>query len=686
MPTTAGLGAPASWLALALIWTIAAVVLGLIWTTIVAQVQFERSQAIEGAIRDNQNRVLAFERYVLRTLDAADVATRNLAEKYRNGLPTPRADGGPATISDPVIANPLFAAVLVADANADLVGATVDGLPPLNIGNWGSVRRIAQAPHDRVMIGIPRISPRLGKPMIGLTRRIDRPDGSYAGSVTLQLEVARFIAFTEGAADRPSDLISVVRLDGITIARRTGGRFSFGENLAGTLVMRQQLRDPNGTYLGPSSLDGVVRWFSHRRLPDYAIFVTSGIGHEEILAPVDARAGRYRGGGALLTVATLAIAGLLSVYARRRDAAARHMAAVNFRLREAQRIGRIGDWEYDPAKGVVLWSDQLCAMYGREAARDAMSIDDYAGHFRRGGRGAFLNAVEAAVQQGEARQLDLYAVGMAGEQMHRRLSIVPVVGAGGRVVQLIGTDQDVSADKANEQFRSQVAHGDRIAAINALAATLAHEMAQPLTAAINYLAASERLLSRDPATGAATAREAISHTRDQLRLAGDIMRRAKDLASGRTDHAAEVALPAVVDDVFALIRLSHPAVRLRRRLDASAQAVIADRVQVQQVLMNLVRNACEAAAEAKPPEVTVSSRTGDDAGFVVISVIDNGPGVSAPDDIFSPFASSKASGLGLGLTISRAIVQAHGGRIWVEPAHRPGTCICLTLPAVPPAE
>ncbi len=679
---TAAPAASASWLTFALIWIIAAVVVALVWTTITAQMRFERSQAIAAAIRDNQNRVIAFERYVVRTLDAADVAARYLAAKYRDGgLPRP-PDGRPLLIEDAVTSNPLFTAVVVANSDGDVVATTLPDVPAMNIARWDAVQTLSAAPADRLLIGRPLMSPRLKRPMVALTRRIDRPDGSFGGTVTLQVDVARFIAFSEGATDRRSDVISVIRLDGITIARRTGGRFSFGENLAGKLVMRMQMRRPNGTYLGPSSLDGMMRWFSHRRLADYPIFVTSGIGRGEILAPVEARGARYRGGGALLTIATLAIALLLSVYARRRDNAARHMASVNMRLRESQRIGRIGNWEYDPGRGVMVWSDHLCTMYGRAAGRDVMGLDDYAGYFRRGGRTAFLNAVAQAVQHAQSRQLDLVAAGDGGELMHRRISIVPVEGPGGRVIQLVGTDQDVTADKQNEQFRSEVAHGDRISAINALAATLAHEMAQPLTAAINYLAASERLLRRDPATSAPVIREAIGHTREQLRLAGEIMRRAKDLVSARSDYAAEVALPAVVDDVFALIRLSHPRVRLRRKLEAGAQTVTADRVQVQQVLMNLVRNACEAAAEAAPPSVVVTSHRSDDGAFVVLAVTDNGHGVTGPDDIFSPFASSKATGLGLGLTIARAIVQAHGGRIWLDTAHRPGTRICLTLPIV----
>lgn len=153
----------------------------------------------------------------------------------------------PIVIRDPVTSNPLFTAVIVADAKGEVVATTLPGIPAMNISVWDNVRALAERPSDRLLIGRPLISPRLNRPMVALTRRIDRPDGSFGGTVTLQVDVARFIAFTEGATDRNSDVISVIRRDGITIARRTGGRFSFGENLTGTLVMRQQQRRPSST-------------------------------------------------------------------------------------------------------------------------------------------------------------------------------------------------------------------------------------------------------------------------------------------------------------------------------------------------------------------------------------------------------------------------------------------------------
>lgn len=680
---------------LILIGSLSGLVIAFLWLAILFQTRHEREAAIVSSVRDSRNRVLAFERYVVRTLEAAELAARHQAEMYaRSGASPTMTDRGqvPERIIDPVAADPLFDAVTVVDSNGDAVATTISDAPPRNLATMTAAslemfETLRRARSDRLVIGRPMMSRLLDKPLVALGRRIDNDDGSFGGAVIIQVDVARFVAFAEGAVARESDVLSAIRLDGITIARRTAGKLSYGEDLRGKLVMRMQMRNPNGTYLGPSALDGVPRYFSHRRLADYPIFVTSGVGYDEILGPVRARARRYYAGGALLTLASLALAVLLVSSALRRDAEARRLAEINARLRDAQRIGRIGDWEYDIAAALVIWSDELCAMYRRDTAADHLRLDEAAEYFKGPSRTAFEGAVAAAIRTGERQELDLVAEIAPGEVSHRRLSVVPVKGANGTVERLVGTDQDITPDKLHEQLRAEVAHSARIGAINAMAATLAHELAQPLTAASNFLVAGQMMIARGAPDEAAQAREALALTQRHLKLASDILRRARDMVSGRLQPSTDVDLTAAVDDVFMMVAATMAPARvdLVRAIDPAGRWVAADRVQLQQVLTNLVHNACDAAAAVPDRRVTVSSAAAAD-GVVMVAIDDNGPGLPVDfDEAMSPFASTKDAGLGLGLTIAKAIVMAHGGRLWFERSDGPGATVRFTVPVGVPA-
>ena len=679
---------------LLLIGSLSGLVIAFLWLAILSQTRHEHEAAIVSSVRDSRNRVIAFERYVVRTLEAAELAARHQAELYvRSGVVGPTGGSPvPKHIVDPVAADPLFAAITVVDSAGDAVATTISGAPPRNLATMTDASRelfdrLRGSRSERLVIGRPMMSRLLGRPLVALGRRIANPDGSFGGAVIVQVDVSRFVAFAEGAVARESDVLSAIRLDGITIARRTAGKLSYGEDLRGKLVMRMQMRNPNGTYLGPSALDGVWRYFSHRRLADYPIFVTSGVGYDEILAPVRARAQRYYAGGALLTLASLALTMLLAGSALRRDAEARRLAEINDRLRDAQRIGRIGDWEYDIAAGLVIWSDELCTMYRRDVAADHLRLDEAAGYFKGPSRAAFEGAVAAAIATGERQQLDLVAELAPGDVSHRRVSIVPVAGAGGAVERLVGTDQDITPDKLHERLRAEVAHSARIGAINAMAATLAHELAQPLTAASNFLVAGQMMIARGAAEEAAQAREALELTQRHLKLASDILRRARDMVSGRLQPADDVDLAAAVDDVFMMVaaNIAPARVDLVPAIDPGGRWVAADRIQLQQVLTNLVSNACDAAAAVSDRRVTVSSTAAVD-GVVTVAIEDNGPGLPPDfDEAMSPFASSKDAGLGLGLTIAKAIVMAHGGRLWFERNDGQGATVRFTVPEGVPA-
>lgn len=235
-----------------------------------------------------------------------------------------------------------------------------------------------------------------------------------------------------------------------------------------------------------------------------------------------------------------------------------------------------------------------------------------------------------------------------------------------------------------QELQAELVHVSRLTAMGEMASSLAHELNQPLSAIANYLRGSYRLLEgrSDPLTE--RLRAALDRAGDQAVRAGEIIRRLRDfVARGETETRAE-SLSKLIEEAaaLALVGAKQDAVRVRFALDPATSLVLADRVQLQQVILNLIRNAIEAMAEAQSPrrELTVSTSQLKD-NMVEIAVADTGPGISPViiDQLFQPFVTTKQNGMGVGLSISRTIIEAHGGRIWAEPNQGGGTIFRIRL-------
>ena len=244
------------------------------------------------------------------------------------------------------------------------------------------------------------------------------------------------------------------------------------------------------------------------------------------------------------------------------------------------------------------------------------------------------------------------------------------------------TEQQLTEDRLKE-LQSEVTHMSRFTALGEMASTLAHEMNQPLTAIANYLKGCHRLLERMDGDSTAVLRDAVDKAADQALRAGDIIRRLREfVARGESDRRVE-SLPKLIEDAstLALIGAKEAGVTVSFRLDPQAELVFADRIQIQQVLVNLIRNAVEVMAEVstrRDLEIATLSSSGE---TIEISVSDTGTGL-APEvaaHLFQPFVTTKRKGMGLGLSICRTIVEAHGGRIWVDAKPEGGTTFRFTL-------
>jgi len=241
------------------------------------------------------------------------------------------------------------------------------------------------------------------------------------------------------------------------------------------------------------------------------------------------------------------------------------------------------------------------------------------------------------------------------------------------------------ADARLQELQTELVHISRLTALGEMASALAHELNQPLSAIANYVKGSRRLLENASDQQSTTVREALDMAGDQVLRAGQIIRRLRDfVARGDTERRIE-SLKKLLEEAsaLALVGAKDRGVRVTYAFAPSLDAVLADRVQIQQVVLNLVRNALEAMEQSPRRDLTIGTEPGAD-GMAVIKVADSGTGISQEiaDQLFQPFVTTKSQGLGVGLSISRTIVESHGGRIWVEPNPGGGTIFCLTLRAV----
>lgn len=234
-------------------------------------------------------------------------------------------------------------------------------------------------------------------------------------------------------------------------------------------------------------------------------------------------------------------------------------------------------------------------------------------------------------------------------------------------------------------LQAELAHASRVTAMGTLAAALAHELNQPLTAIANYMEAGRDLLDMDGPVDRDMLREAMDESAGQALRAGEIIRSLREfIRQGETLRQPEALRGALAESVaLAFIGVDSRGIDMDISVDRKVDKVLVNRVQFQQVIINLVKNAVE-AMQNRPARILRLTAAPAEDGRVEVVVADSGPGLD-PDmsrTLFTPFTTTKAQGMGLGLSISQTIVEGNGGRIWATPSPWGGTAFHFTLDAV----
>jgi PAS domain S-box-containing protein len=357
-------------------------------------------------------------------------------------------------------------------------------------------------------------------------------------------------------------------------------------------------------------------------------------------------------------------------------------------LAEAQRLTHTGSWAWRVAGREALHlSEEWYRIYGFDPENGPPALEERLQRTHPEDRAKWLGAIDRAIAEKSDYEVEFRILLPDGSVKHIHTVGHPVLNASGDLAQFVGSSTDITqrklAEEALRQAQADLAYVSRVTTMGELTASLAHEVNQPIAAAVTDANTCIRWLTRDQ-PDLEEAREAASRIVKDAKRATEIVSRIRLLFEKGAPVRELVDVNEVIREMIVLLRSEatrHP-VSIRTELTADLPPVMGDRVQLQQVMMNLIMNSIDAMNDvAGPRELAIRSQQAENEELMV-SVSDTGVGLPAQqvDQIFNAFFTTKPHGTGMGLRISRSIVEAHGGRLWAADNSPRGASFYFALP------
>ena len=356
-------------------------------------------------------------------------------------------------------------------------------------------------------------------------------------------------------------------------------------------------------------------------------------------------------------------------------------------LLEAQKLSHTGSWRHDVASGAVIVSPEVYRIHDIKPDEDASNTEFFFNKFHPEDRKRVVELFEKAEIEKTEMQVDYRIVLSDGTIRHLHTIGHPILNDSGDLVEFVGSAMDVTerkrAEEALRQAQAELAHVNRVTTMGELTASLAHEVNQPIGAAVTNASTCLRWLAGDT-PNLEEARAAAMRVVTDGRRAAEIINRVRLLFKKAAAERELVDANEVIPRMIALLygEAARYNIAVRAELAADLPHVIGDRVQLQQVLMNLIVNSIDAMKDVEGTrELVIRSRRTENEQ-IQISVTDTGVGLPQQhtDQIFNAFFTTKSHGTGLGLRISRSIVESHGGRLWAADNPPRGASFYFTLP------